>query len=130
MKIEPDDQHKATIIHPGFRDPIEAKRADGRLGGFVFHFGNGFDHTGLSLSLRVDGLRRPQYWATARPSPENPPTTPCPRSNFSRSANPPSPTAPASGSKVGLSRKGRVRGLLRRQPPLPPLDGEGRGLSF
>lgn len=64
VKIEPDDKHKAGIIHPGFRDLIESKRAEGSIGGYVFHYGDGFDHTGLWLSLRVDGHRRPQYWAT------------------------------------------------------------------
>lgn len=63
VKIEPDDAHKAAIIYPGFRDLIESKQADGCVGGFVFHYGNGFDHTGLWLSLRVDGKLRPQYWA-------------------------------------------------------------------
>jgi hypothetical protein len=62
VKIEPDDNHKASIIYPGFHDLIETKPQ--ALGGFVFHFGNGFDHTGLWLSLRVGGKLRPQYWAT------------------------------------------------------------------
>ncbi|HSI09977.1 MAG: glycoside hydrolase family 2 TIM barrel-domain containing protein [Rariglobus sp.] len=64
VKVEPDDAHKVAIIKPGFRDLIESKAKDGCLGGFVFHFGNGFDHTSLWLSLRVDGYLRPQYWAT------------------------------------------------------------------
>ncbi|MFH1500009.1 MAG: glycoside hydrolase family 2 TIM barrel-domain containing protein [Verrucomicrobiota bacterium] len=62
VKIEPDDAHKAAIIHPGFNDLIASKPQS--LGGFVFHYGNGFDHTGLWLSLRVGGKLRPQYWAT------------------------------------------------------------------
>lgn len=64
VKIEPDDAQKVSIICPGFHDLIETKAKDGCLGGFVFHFGNGFDHTSLWLSLRVDGYLRPQYWAT------------------------------------------------------------------
>lgn len=64
VKVEPDDAHKASIIQPGFKELIEAKHAEGCLGGFVFHYGHGFDHTSLWLSLRVDGKCRPAYWAT------------------------------------------------------------------
>jgi hypothetical protein len=82
VRVEPDDAHKASIIHPGFRDLIESKRDEGCLGGFVFHFGNGFDHTGLWLSLRVDNHTRPQYWATRQAFTGHPADNAVPVVNF------------------------------------------------
>lgn len=101
VKIEPDDAHKASIIHPGFRDLIEGK--PGSLGGFVFHFGNGFDHTGLWLGLRVDGKRRPQYWATREAFTGLPPENRVPVIEFFAVRRSPDGHAVGSWVEIGLN---------------------------
>jgi hypothetical protein len=75
-KIEPGDAEKFETIAKGWEDMIE-KNYPECLGGYVFNYGNGFDHTGLWLSLKVQGAYRAVYWATRQAftgeKPENKP---------------------------------------------------------
>lgn len=60
VRMDPTDQEKYGIIATGFPDMI-GKFKGRNLGGFVFHFGNSFDSTGLWLGMRSDGLLRPAW---------------------------------------------------------------------
>lgn len=64
LPTEPNDTQKFDIIGKGWKDFLKSKNTC--LGGFVFNYGNGWDHGSIWLSLLMDEYHRPQYWATKK----------------------------------------------------------------
>ncbi|NNM66780.1 MAG: hypothetical protein HKM06_02080 [Spirochaetales bacterium] len=64
LPIEPSDQEKYSTIATGWTKWVENKPTC--LGGFVFNFGNGWDHGAVWLSLMMKDYKRPMYWATLK----------------------------------------------------------------
>ena len=64
LPIEPSDTVKFETIANGWRDWIKPK--NNCLGGFVFNYGNDWNHLSVWLSLKMKEFYRPMYWATKR----------------------------------------------------------------
>lgn len=61
LPVEPPDEDKFSIIDKSWDDWILSK--NNCLGGFVFNYGNSWDHGGVWLNMYMKNYKRPAYWA-------------------------------------------------------------------
>ncbi len=64
LKVEPDDKEKYETIANGWKNWVETKPMC--LGGFVFNYGDGWDHGAVWLSFKMRSMLRPSYWGTRK----------------------------------------------------------------
>jgi hypothetical protein len=64
LKVEPSDAEKYETIAQGWKNWIESKEMC--LGGFVFNYGDSWDHGAVWLSMKMRSYLRPAYWATRK----------------------------------------------------------------
>lgn len=64
LPTEPSDEDKFNTIANGWNDWLVSKNTC--LGGFVFNYGDGWDHGSIWLSLLMKDYIRPMYWATKK----------------------------------------------------------------